>query len=69
MATNLDLNIELLEQAFLLSGFKTKKETVNFALEEFIQRRKQKDILNLIGKVDFDPKYDYKVKRSRKKSA
>ena len=44
MATNLDLNIDLLEQAFLLSGLKTKKETVNYALKEFIQRRKQKEI-------------------------
>ena len=61
MATNLDLNIDLLEQAFLLSGLKTKKETVNYALKEFIQRRKQKEILKFIGKVDFDPKYNYKV--------
>ncbi|MBP9885848.1 MAG: type II toxin-antitoxin system VapB family antitoxin [Leptospiraceae bacterium] len=68
MATNLDLNIDLLEQAFLLSGLKTKKETVNYALKEFIQRRKQKEILKFIGKVDFDPKYNYKAKRTRKKS-
>ncbi|MBK9498701.1 MAG: type II toxin-antitoxin system VapB family antitoxin [Leptospiraceae bacterium] len=69
MATNLDLNIDLLEQAFALSGLKTKKETVNFALKEFIQRRKQKEILKFIGKVEFDPNYDFKAKRSRKKIA
>lgn len=69
MATNLDLNMELLDKAFALSGMKTKKETVNAALKEYIQRRKQKEILNFIGKVDFDPKYNYKIKRFRKKIA
>jgi hypothetical protein len=38
---------------------------VTQALEEYVQRRKQARILNLFGKVDFDPKYDYKQQRRR----
>ena len=34
-------------------------------LEEYVQRRKQARILALFGKVEFDPKYDYKRQRRR----
>ncbi len=44
---------------------KTKKATVNEALREFIQRRKQLEILKLFGTIDFDPEYDHKKGRSR----
>ena len=53
----------LLNEALKLSGFKTKKETINQALVEFIQRRKQLEIINLFGKLDPDPDYDYKQGR------
>lgn len=66
MATNLAINIELLDRAFKIGAFKTKKETVNKALKEFIERRKQKDIVKYFGKVDFDPKFDYKKDRVRR---
>jgi len=65
MATNLAIEQELLEKALEVSGFKTKKETVNLALQEFINRHKQLEILNLFGKMDPDPKYDYKKGRAR----
>ena len=66
MATNLAIDNELLNEALEVGGLKTKKATVNEALREFIQRRKQLEILNLFGKVDFDPKYDYKQQRRRR---
>ncbi|BCB95874.1 hypothetical protein JZK55_07960 [Dissulfurispira thermophila] len=50
MPTNLAIDEKLLNEALKVSGHKTKKNTVNEALKEFIQRRKQKDILSLFGK-------------------
>ena len=63
MATNLDINPELLNEALRLSGAKTKKDAVNLALEEFIQRKKQLEFLSLLGTIDVDPDYDYKQHR------
>ena len=48
-----------------IGGQTTKKETVTQALLEYVQRRKQARILDLFGKVDFDPKYDSKRQRRR----
>jgi hypothetical protein len=53
----------LVNEAFKIGGFKTKKETLIIALQEFIQRRKQLEIINLFGKFDPDPDYDYKQGR------
>lgn len=66
MATNLAIDDKLLDEALKVGHFKSKKETVNTALKEFIQKRRQGDILELFGKIDFEPKYDYKQARSRK---
>jgi Arc/MetJ family transcription regulator len=66
MATNLALNEKLLEKALEVGGLHTKKETVNEALREFIERREQRRILDLFGKMDWDGKYHYKRSRGRK---
>jgi len=66
MATNLDLAPELLEEALRVSGESTKKAAVTRALEEFIARRRQKRILELFGRLDWDPGYDYKAGRTRR---
>lgn len=63
MATNLAIDDNLIEEARVLGGQKTKKAVVTEALEEYIQRRKQKDILNIFGKIDYDQDYDYKKQR------
>ena len=63
MATNLAIDEQLLKEALSVSGLKTKKETVNTALKEFVSRRKQQEILDLFGKFDPDPDYDYKKGR------
>ena len=65
MATNLSINKELLCEALEVSGLKTKKDTVNLALKEFVNRRKQVEILDLFGTMDPDPDYDYKKGRNR----
>ena len=63
MATNLAIDDSLIEEARMLGKKKTKKAVVTEALEEYIQRRKQKNILNIFGKVDYDQDYDYKKQR------
>lgn len=40
-----------------------KKATVSQALMEYIQRRRQLDVLELFGTVEYDDKYDYKKQR------
>ncbi|MDQ3170949.1 MAG: type II toxin-antitoxin system VapB family antitoxin [Acidobacteriota bacterium] len=66
MATNLAIDDELLEQARQAGGHRTKKATVTEALEEYIRRRRQANVLELFGQIDFDPAYDYKAQRRRK---
>jgi hypothetical protein len=66
MATNLSLDPKLIEQALKVSGERTKKAAVTRALEEFIARRKQKRLLDLMGKLEWDGAFDYKAERSRR---
>jgi Arc/MetJ family transcription regulator len=67
MPTNLAIDDSLIEEARRIGGHKTKKETVTTALAEYIARRKQLEILNSVGTIDFDPTYDYKADRKRKR--
>ncbi|MFY9558669.1 MAG: type II toxin-antitoxin system VapB family antitoxin [Terriglobales bacterium] len=66
MPTNLALDDRLIEEARRAGGHKTKKEAVNAALAEYVRRRKQLQILNAFGTIDFDPSYDYKAERRRR---
>jgi hypothetical protein len=65
MATNLSLDPELIERAVKVSGERTKKAAVTRALEEFIARRSQARIVELMDKLEWDASYDYKSERSR----
>ena len=65
MSTNLAIDDELLEEALRVGGHRTKKATVTEALQEYIRRRKQAEILDLFGQIDYAPEYDYKKQRSR----
>jgi hypothetical protein len=60
------LDPKLIEQAVKVSGERTKKAAVTRALEEFIARRKQKHLLDLMGKLEWDAAFDYKAERSRR---
>ena len=53
MKTNIDLDQELVKQAFAITGLRTKKELVNFALAELVKRNTQKDLLELAGEIEF----------------
>jgi len=64
MATNLAIDDKLLERALKIGGEKTKKATVTQALQEYIERREQATIVDLFGKIDIDPSYDYKEQRN-----
>ena len=66
MATNLSIDPDLIERALEVSGERTKKAAVTRALEEFIARRRQKRLLELMGKLEWDSSFDYKSERSRR---
>jgi Bacterial antitoxin of type II TA system, VapB len=68
MAINLALEDKLLNEAFRLGGHRTKKATVTEALQEYVQRKWQLRAINLFGKIDFDPSYDYKKHRKDTRS-
>ena len=66
MATNLNIDIGLLTEAQTVGCFRTKRETVNSALSEFVQHHKQLALLDFEGKLDFVDGYDHKALRGRK---
>ena len=66
MATNLAIDPALLDEARKCGGFTTKKAAVEFALREFVARRKRKEILKYFGKMELDRSYNYKKERSSK---
>ena len=68
MATNLALNDRLLRRAMKIGAMRTKRETVNLALEEFIDRRRQRRILEIAGTIDFRADWDYKRDRADRES-
>lgn len=65
MATNLAIDDRLLNKALEIGGYKSKKDTVNAALVEFIKRRKANDLIDLFGTIEYDSSYDYKKMRTR----
>ena len=66
MATNLSIDPKLIDSALKLSGEKTKRAAVTRALEEFIARRRQKRVLDLLGQLEWDKDFDYKEERTRR---
>jgi Arc/MetJ family transcription regulator len=63
MATNLAIDDDLIETAKKIGGHKTKKAVVTEALQEYIQVRKQREIVKLFNTIEYDPEYDYKSQR------
>jgi hypothetical protein len=66
MATNRSIDPKLIDSALKLSGEKTKRAAVTRALEEFIARRRQKRVLDLLGQLEWDKDFDYKAERTRR---
>ena len=56
---------ELIDKVLAVSGERTKKAAVTKALQEYLARRQQRRVLELFGKLEWDPDFDYKAKRSR----
>ncbi|MBI5592156.1 MAG: type II toxin-antitoxin system VapB family antitoxin [Deltaproteobacteria bacterium] len=54
MRTNIIIDDALMEQALGISGFKTKKETVEEALKLLIKIKKQAQIRNFRGKLNWE---------------
>jgi hypothetical protein len=65
MATTLSIDPDLLDGAWRVSGERSKKAAVTKALQEFIARREQKRLLDLVGRLEWDETFDYKSERSR----
>jgi Bacterial antitoxin of type II TA system, VapB len=66
MPTNLAIDDRLIAEAQKVGRHRTKKEAVTAALDEYVRRRKQLDVLGMFGKIDYDENYDYKLERERK---
>jgi Arc/MetJ family transcription regulator len=66
MPTNLDLDDQLIEEARQLGHHRTKKAAVTEALEEYVRRRRQREVVAEFGTVEYDPAYDYKEERRRR---
>lgn len=65
MTTNLAIDPDLLDRAVELTGERTKKAVVTKALQEFIARREQKRVAELMGKFEWDNSFNYKAEHSR----
>lgn len=68
MATNLQIDEKLLNDAQKIGGHRTKRETVNTALVEYVQRREQMKLFDLAGTIQYHADYDYKAQRRRSTS-
>jgi hypothetical protein len=68
MPTNLAIDDRLIEEAQKLGRHRTKKEAVTAALDEYINRRKQQNILPLFGTIEYEDNYDYNQERRKKRS-
>jgi Arc/MetJ family transcription regulator len=66
MRTNIDINDELLEEAFSVSQARSKKDLIHDALREYIRLRKRKDLTELAGTVEFYEGYNHKALRKTK---
>jgi len=62
--TNIDLDENLVDEAMKLTNKKTKKEVVNYAVEELVRKLKRKKILELEGKIEWTGNLD-KLRKSR----
>ena len=68
MPTRVAIDGRLILEAQKLEHHRTAKAAVTAALEEYVRRRKQLDILRLFGTIEYDNWYDYKRERNRKRN-
>ena len=66
MATNVHLDDQLISEAQRLGNHRSKRATIEDALREYVQHRKQLEVIQLFGQIDYDDSYDYKSARYRR---
>jgi Arc/MetJ family transcription regulator len=64
MRTNIVLDDELIAEAMRLAGIKTRREMVDRALREYVNRHRQREILGLAREGLIDPSYDVRSVRA-----
>jgi Arc/MetJ family transcription regulator len=64
MRLKIDIDNELLNEAFSCSKSKTVKELIHEALNEFIRLKKRKDLTELAGRIKLRKDYDHKAMRT-----
>lgn len=68
MPTHLTIDDHLMAQAQRLGRHRTKKDTVNSALREYVKLQQRQALLEEEGQVDFWPGFDAKrLRRDRPK--
>ncbi|MAT97981.1 MAG: DUF2191 domain-containing protein [Anaerolineaceae bacterium] len=63
--TTVIIDDELIREVQRVGQHQTEQEAVDEALHEYIARRKQLQILELFGTIEYEKEYDYKAQRSR----
>lgn len=58
MRINIEIDDDLMDEALNVSGFKTKKETIEEGLKLLIQQKKQDSIKSLRGKLRWEGNID-----------
>ena len=58
---------KLIAQARKVGNHQTKKDAVTGVLSEYVAHRKRLEILSLFGTIDFDPRYDCKAQRKKRR--
>jgi len=66
VSSHMAIDPALIRDALLLGGKRTKREVIEEALQEYVLRRRQQQVLSLFGTLDCDPVYDYKKQRARR---
>jgi Arc/MetJ family transcription regulator len=58
MRTNIEIDGDLMKEALRLTGLKTKRAVVEEGLQTLIRLKRQRKILDLVGKVHWDGNID-----------
>ena len=63
--TNIVIDDALVEEAMQLTGITTKRAVVHEALTTLVKTRKQRNLLDLEGRIRFVEGYDHRALRER----
>jgi Arc/MetJ family transcription regulator len=62
--TNIVLDDELIDKAKSMTGIRTIRELVHHALRELVRHKRQRDLIKLRGRIDWDGDLD-EMRRGR----